>query len=174
MVFAILICLLPSFTLPVRAATGYDRGYVGGMAGDGRIYAHGLDVSSWQGSSLDFQNIKNAGYSYVILRVGTSQGKDTCFETFYTNAKAAGLNVGAYYYSYATTTAEASTDAANALSWLGSKQFEYPIYFDYEDSSQSGISGQLSSEICYTFMDKLKAAGYLVGMYSMASWIEQS
>ena len=174
LILSMLLCWLPSFSVPVSAATGYDRGYDGGMAGDGKIYAHGIDVSSWQGSSLDFQNIKNAGYSYVILRVGTSYGKDECFETFYTKAKAAGLNVGAYYYSYATSTSGAYTDASNVLSWLSGKKFEYPIYFDYEDSSQSGISGQVSSDICYAFMNTLKNAGYLVGMYSMASWIEQS
>ena len=86
LIIAMMLCWLPSIAVPVSAATGYDRGYDGGMAGDGRIYAHGIDVSSWQGSSLDFQNIKNAGYSYVILRVGTSYGKDECFETFYIKA----------------------------------------------------------------------------------------
>lgn len=144
---------------------GYDS-YAGGMAGDGKIYAHGLDLSSWQGSNLNFQNIKNAGYSYVILRAGTSYGKDSCFETYYQRAKAAGLDVGAYYYSYATSVSGARTDANNMIAWLGGKTFEYPIYFDYEDPSQDYLSQTTSKNICLTFMDTLADRGYLVGLYT--------
>ncbi len=150
----------------VSGANGYERGYRGGMPGDGVIYAHGLDLSSWQGSNLNFQNIKNAGYTYVILRAGTTYGKDSCFETYYQRAKAAGLNVGAYYYSYATTTAAAQTDANNMISWLSGKKFEYPIYFDYEDPSQDYLSQTASKNICLTFMDALANKGYLVGLYT--------
>jgi GH25 family lysozyme M1 (1,4-beta-N-acetylmuramidase) len=93
-----------------NAETGYDRGYDGGMAGDGNIYAHGLDVSSWQESGLDFQNFANAGYDYVILRCGTSYGKDKCFEEYYASARAAGLDIGCYYYSYAKSVSENDVD----------------------------------------------------------------
>ena len=141
-------------------------GYKGGMAGDGVVYAHGLDLSSWQGSNLNFQNIKNAGYSYVILRAGTTYGKDSCFETYYKRAKAAGLNVGAYYYSYATTVAGAQKDANNMISWISGKKFEYPIYFDYEDPSQDYLSKTTSKNICLKFMDMLANKGYLVGLYT--------
>ena len=66
---------------------GYERGYKGGMAGTGQYVAFGLDVSSWQGADLNFNRIKNAGYDYVILRAGTTNGKDTCFETYYTTPR---------------------------------------------------------------------------------------
>ena len=145
---------------------GYNAGYVGGMKGDGKIYAHGLDLSAWQGTNVNFDAIKNAGYSYVILRAGTTKGKDTCFETLYSKAKAAGLNVGAYYYSYATTVDMANKDAQNMLTWIQGKKFEYPIYFDYEDPSQKTLSSSLSKKICLAFMDKLANAGYLTGMYT--------
>ena len=147
-------------------SNGYERGYTGGMAGTGEYKAFGLDVSSWQGSSLDFTRIKNAGYDYVILRAGTTNGKDTCFETYYTNAKAAGLDVGAYYYSYATSVSAVQTDMEDFLSYISGKKFEYPIYFDYEDSTQQALSASLSQQICLTAMDMLAAEGYLVGMYT--------
>ena len=146
--------------------TGYDRGYAGGMAGDGKIYAHGFDLSSWQEGAVNFQAIKNAGYDFVILRAGTSKGKDKCFDTFYTQAKAAGLDVGAYYYSYALNVTESNTDANNMLSWIAGKTFEYPLYFDYEDPSQESLSNTEAKNICLTFMDKLANAGYLTGMYT--------
>ncbi len=147
-------------------SNGYERGYAGGMAGSGEYKAFGLDVSSWQGSSLSFTRIKNAGYDYVILRAGTTNGKDTCFETYYTNAKAAGLDVGAYYYSYATSVSAVQADMEDFLSYIEGKTFEYPIYFDYEDSTQQALSSSLSQQICLTAMDMLAAEGYLVGMYT--------
>lgn len=170
---AMILCMIPALAEPVSAETGYDRGYAGKMAGDGKIYAHGLDVSAWQESGLNFQNFANAGYDYVILRCGTSVGKDKCFEEYYASAKAAGLDVGCYYYSYATSPAEAKAEALEMIQWMGNKVFEYPIYYDYEDVTQSEIDGATAAKICYAFMDTLKANGYLVGMYSMASWLEQ-
>ena len=146
--------------------TGYDRGYAGGMAGSGEYKAFGLDVSSWQGASLDFNRIKNAGYDYVILRAGTTNGKDTCFETYYKNAKAAGLDVGVYYYSYATSVSAVKVDMEDFLSYIAGKKFEYPVYFDYEDSTQQALSSSLSQQICLTAMDMLAAEGYLVGLYT--------
>ena len=145
---------------------GYENGYAGGMAGDGKIYAHGLDVSSWQGASLNFNSIKNAGYDYVILRAGTTKGKDECFETYYTNARAAGLDIGTYYYTYATTVDGAKTDADNMLKWISGKTFEYPVYFDYEDSSQDSLSTTTAKNICLTFCDAMAEAGYLAGVYT--------
>ena len=175
-VLAIALCaaMLCSFPVFVSAETGYDRGYTGSFPGTGKIVSQGLDVSSWQGSSLDFKNIKNAGYSYVILRCGTSNGKDTCFETYYKNARSAGLDIGTYYYSYATTVSAAKTDLANIKSWISGKTFEYPVYFDYEDPSQQSLGATAATNICRTVMDGLRDAGYLVGFYSMKSWISQS
>ena len=145
---------------------GYERGYKASMEGTGWIAAHGLDISSWQGSNVDFSVIKNAGYDYVILRAGTTNGKDTLFESNYTKARAAGLDIGVYFYTYATTVAAAQTDADSFLKYISGKKFEYPVYLDYEDESQQALSSSLSQQICLAFMGKLKAAGYLTGMYT--------
>ena len=145
---------------------GYERGYKGGKNGSGKIYAQGLDVSYWQINNINFSSIKSAGYDYVILRCGTTKGKDSCFDTFYSQAKAAGLGVGVYYYTYATTVAGAKTDAQNTLNWIKGKKFEYPIYFDYEDPSQNSLSQSTAKNICLTYMDMLAEAGYLTGIYT--------
>ena len=163
--------LLPAFMqvdFEAYAATGYDRGYAGGRYGNSSstVYAYGLDVSSWQGYNLNFYALKNAGYDYVILRCGTTYGKDSCFETNYAKAKAAGMDVGVYYYSYALNSSQALNDAYNCLNWIGGKTFEYPIYFDYEDPSQDYLSNTTAQNICLTFMDTLANRGYLVGMYT--------
>jgi len=172
--FVLSLALVLPMIASVSAANGYDRGYDGGMPGDGIIYAHGLDLSSWDGDSLNFYDLKAAGFNYVILRCGTSYGKDSYFETYYSQAKAAGIDVGVYYYSYANTVSEAYTDATNTLSWIAGKKFEYPIYFDFEDpSAQGGLSDSACIDICYKYMNTIKDAGYLTGMYSMASWLKQ-
>lgn len=150
----------------VGYGTGYENGYEGGMPGDGKIYAHGLDVSEHQSGNIDFTAVKNAGYDFVIIRAGTSRRKDYNFEEFYEKAKAAGLDVGTYFYSYATTASASAEDAKTMLSWIEGKQFEYPVYLDYEDSSQSSLSTAVAQDICLTFMDAMAEAGYLTGMYT--------
>ncbi len=82
-------------TFTITKTDGTASNYTGGMAGDGYIHAYGIDVSEWQGSGFDFQNLKNNGYSFVILRCGTSNRKDNRFEEYYAAARAAGLNIGA-------------------------------------------------------------------------------
>ena len=54
----------------------------------------------------------------------------------------------------------------NYLSYIDGKTYEYPVYFDYEDSTQQALSASLSQEICLTAMDMLAAEGYLVGLYT--------
>lgn len=68
----------------------------------------GIDVSMYQ-TNVDFAKVKAAGYSFVIIRCNNWDHtkncvvKDPLFETHYKNAKAAGLDVGAYYYTWQTT-----------------------------------------------------------------------
>ena len=96
----------------------------------------GIDVSKWQ-ESIDFTKVKNAGIEFVIIRAGYGNGnKDGCFEQNYSRAKAAGLAVGAYWYSYATSAAGAKQEAQKCAAILKGKQFEYPVYFDLEEKSQ--------------------------------------
>ena len=60
----------------------------------------GCDFSIWQGYNIDFNKVKAAGINFVILRAGFGKyisQKDPTFEGNYKRAKAAGLNVGAYW-----------------------------------------------------------------------------
>ncbi len=165
--------LLSLFTIvPVRAA--YDNAYEGTMAGDGNgIYAHGVDLSEWQGHQVDFHKIKEQGYSFVILRAGFATTIDDCFEENYAKAKEAGLDVGVYLYSYADNTEEAREEAGAMLRWLQDKQLEYPVYYDLEDPKCHGnMSVELLTEIAFTFLEILSEEGWLVGFYSCKSWLE--
>lgn len=135
----------------------------------------GIDISTWQGSNVDFNALKKDGIQFVILRAGfgslTSQ-KDNQFENNYKKAVAAGMPVGAYWYSYATTPERATAEAKTCLECIKGKKFDYPIYFDIEDPSQSSLSKSVITQMVINFCETMENAGYFVGVYSMASWFK--
>ncbi len=135
----------------------------------------GIDVSKYQGT-VDFKKVKSAGNNFVILRVGTGYGHefylDSKFEANYKNAKAAGLNVGTYFYSYATSEAEAKQEAQWVIDAIKGKQFEYPVYFDMEEKSVSQLGKNKCSKIADAFCSALEKAGYYVGIYASKYWLD--
>lgn len=137
---------------------------------EGEITAHGIDVSRYQGD-IDFEKVKNDGYSFVIIRVGTSQGgKDKNFETYYKNAKAAGLDIGCYYYTYATTAEEAKQEAFDVREYIQGKEFTYPVFFDFENNDlQSYKRIEQNSDMINAFCKYIKRGGYYPGVYTSSS-----
>lgn len=125
----------------------------------------GIDVSTYQ-KNVDYKKAKAAGIDFVIIRAGygkLASQKDTEFEKHYKNAKAAGLAVGAYWYSYATTVAEAKQEADVCLQIIKGKQFEYPIWYDIEEKRTFNTG--LTNEIAAAFLQKIEKAGYFGGIY---------
>lgn len=135
----------------------------------------GLDISSCQ-TSVDFKKVKQAGYDYVILRINEWNRvtkdimKDTKFEQYYKDAKAAGLKVGAYYFTYANTIDYVAYEAKTVINWLKGKQFEYPIYFDLEREEQFAQGKTFCDKAVTTFCDALEKAGYFAGVYCSTYW----
>lgn len=133
-----------------------------------------IDVSTWQGN-IDWSKVKDDGVQGAIIRAGFGKvvsQKDNKFERNYTSAKAVGMPIGAYWYSYATSVADAKKEAEVCLSILKGKQFEYPIYYDLEDSSMVGCGKSVLTQIATTFCEALENAGYFVGIYSNPSWLK--
>lgn len=131
----------------------------------------GIDVSVHNGS-IDWQKVKNAGIQFAILRAGYGREmsqKDARFEENYRNAKAAGIPVGAYWYSYAMSEDEARLEADVFLSVIKGKQFEMPIYFDLEEKKQFDLGKEKVSAIMRAFLERVESAGYFVGLYGSAS-----
>lgn len=134
------------------------------------IVAYGVDISYWQ-QEVDFDALYQAGADYVILRAGFSSTVDSFFEENYRMAKQAGLDVGAYWFSYAMTAEDAEKEAEACLQVLDGKTFEYPIYFDYEYEPQSTFAPEVTEQICLAFIDKLTENGYYTGIYSSVNWL---
>lgn len=130
----------------------------------------GIDVSYYQGE-IDFKKVKAAGVDFVIIRAGYGNAlaypkqNDSRFEEYYKNAKAAGLNVGAYWYSYADSVEAAKQEAKSCLAAIKGKTFEMPIYFDLEEQKQFAKGKTFCDSIVKAFCNELEEAGYFAGLY---------
>lgn len=136
--------------------------------------AQGIDVSR-HNCVIDFKKVKASGIDFVIIRAGYGKlisQKDVQFETNYKNAKAAGLNVGAYWYSYAQSVEEAKQEAKICLQVIKGKTFEYPIYFDLEENTQLSRGSAFCSSLVKAFCDELEKAGYFAGLYMSRHYLQ--
>ena len=85
---------------------------------------------------IDFRDFKMKSPA-VVIRAGYGNQisqKDEKFEEYYKNAKANGLKVGAYWYSYARTSEEAIKEVRAFIYVIADKQFDMPIVFDIEQN----------------------------------------
>ena len=133
----------------------------------------GIDVSYAQGV-IDWEKVKASGLvDFAILRAGygkeTSQIDDQ-FSRNYTACKQLGIPVGAYWYSYATTVAEAEQEANVCLQIIQGKQFEYPVAFDIEEARCLPQADAIST----TFCTALENAGYYMAIYTFKSALESN
>ena len=144
------------------------------------VVAKGIDVSKWNHNidsagnylPLDWELIKAAGIDFVILKVGsTKSGLEPTFNMDYEGARAAGLEIGAYFYTYSGDTDAIKKEALDVLEWLGGKQFEYPIYFDIEDPSLEHLGKNILSDMCEIFITTLQSEGYYAALYSNHNWL---
>lgn len=135
------------------------------------IRRFGIDISKYNGN-VNMRVAKQSGVEFVILKSGSgARGEDPYFQTNYRNAKAVGMPVGAYWYSYAMNVNEAKGEAKRFMKLLAGKQFEYPVYLDFEDPSQRNISRSTKTDMAIAFMDILEKNGYYTGLYSSGDWI---
>lgn len=133
----------------------------------------GIDVSKWQGD-VDFAKVRAAGYEFVIINAGYGRyisQKDKYFEDNYKKARAAGLGVGAYWYSYAVNASEAKQEAKVFLQAVKGKVFDYPLCYDIEDSSQAKLSNTVIGDMINGFCGHLESKGYYAALYSYANFL---
>lgn len=132
--------------------------------------AHGIDVSKHQGT-INWDQVKaDPSVQFAILRAGYGRYEsqvDAQWARNYAECKRLGIPVGAYWYSYATTPADAATEGQLFAKVLAGKQFEYPVYFDQEDGS---IPAAQRTACALAFFDALGAAWYK-GYYSYTAWM---
>lgn len=131
-------------------------------------YATGIDVSFYQGE-VDWQQVRSAGVEFVFIRVGsrgTTEGKlyeDEKAQQYYKDAKAAGLKIGAYFYSQAVTPKEAEEEAWFVLQKIADWQLDLPVAYDWEwggeGSRTDNMDKQMLTRCCLSFCEIIKNAG---------------
>lgn len=127
----------------------------------------GIDVSIHQ-KGFNFTKAKAEGVDFAIIKCSQANYKDSAFESHYKNAKAVGIGVGAYHFCTARNATEAAKEAQTCLNAIKGKQFEYPIFLDFEDYKvkYSVMNKQTNDSIIKAFCDVLEKAGYWVGLYT--------
>lgn len=141
-----------------------------------------IDVSRYQGKiTLDgWREIKEAGYKGVMLKTVSTNRKlskradglyiDPTFETNYRNAKAAGLDVGVYYYTYATS--ETMTDAELALlrQAVYGKELTLPVAVDVEDNKLGKLDKQSLTDLTAYALHEVEQLGFYAQLYTYTSF----
>lgn len=133
----------------------------------------GIDVSHHQGT-IDWNRVKSQ-IDYAILSVGygdniTSQDD----KQFHRNAKECtrlGIQFGVYIYSYATSIAQAKSEADHVLRLIKGYKLDYPVYLDLEDGPTTGkCSNKLIADMAEIFCNAIEKAGCWAGIYANTSW----
>lgn len=135
-----------------------------------------VDLSEWNGD-IDFNKVKKSGVTCVILRAGYGKDdnqEDEKFNEYYAKAKTAGLNVGAYWYSYATTIDAAKAEVRNCMKSIRGKEFDLPVFLDVEEYRQAVLPRRTLTDIISTFCDGIKSNGFESGLYSAKSMLVDS
>ena len=139
----------------------------------------GIDVSKWQGD-IDFRKVKDAGATFVMIRVGSQQGVDgeyildPYFKQNIENALANDLKVGVYFYSYANSKKEARKQATWVLDQIKDYEITLPIAFDWEcynSFNQMELSLFGLNEVAESFLEKVEDKGYDGMLYGSKNYL---
>ena len=143
--------------------------------GDDYIGLRGIDVSEHQ-LEIDWNAVKSDGVEFAVIRAGYrgySEGKlyvDKYFRQNMDGAKNAGIKVGVYFFSQATTVDEAIEEANYLIESLEGFKLDLPVFFDWEPIYEEGSRTQdmndtTLTDCCIAFSNVIRNAGYEPGVY---------
>lgn len=143
-------------------------------------YIEGIDVSKYQGV-IDWPQVAAAGKAFAFIRQGYINGDgsitvDDFWERNMKGAIAAGLQVGAYLYSYLRTPDTARIAAARAMELCAPYGLAIPIALDYEHAAlYQSLAPADNAAACNAFLQAVEAGGYLPVIYTYyaaaVSWL---
>lgn len=141
-----------------------------------------IDVSRYQGKiTLDgWRKVKAAGYKGAMLKTVSTNRKlskradglyiDPTFEDNYKNAKAAGLDVGVYYYTYATSEAMANAELALLRQAVYGKEFSLPVCVDVEENKLKQLSTLDLSNLAAYALEQVERMGFYAQLYTYTGY----
>lgn len=136
----------------------------------------GIDVSQYQGD-IDWQQVYDSGVRFAIIRAGGryygEKGEmytDDNFEANLEGAKSAGLKVGVYFFSQATSVEEAQEEARYTLELIGDTKLDMPVFCDWErvadpDARTNAVDGATMTDCAAAFCETIEQAGFKAGVY---------
>lgn len=139
-----------------------------------------LDVSVWQGKIKmeGWVQIKAAGYKGAMLRaVGNRNGVpyiDPTFEDNYANAKAAGLDVGVYYYTNASCEKLADEELAALRQALRGKELTMPVAVDMENAVLTALKPKDLTNLAAYHLEQIEKMGFFAQLYTYTSYANRN
>lgn len=131
----------------------------------------GIDISHWQ-PEIDWKKVQEFGVDFAIIRASNGLTKDRCFDDHMENAKAHGINTGAYCYARASTIEQAEAEAKFVLQLIRKHTLTYPVCYDMESTELMVLDKNLRTDIAIAFCDKIEKAGYYAMIYTNKDWLE--
>lgn len=142
----------------------------------------GIDVSKYQGT-INWSEVKASGVDFAMIRVGyraKSTGEifeDPTARYNMQEAQAAGIMIGAYFFSSAVTEEEARAEAAFTKDMIAKYRITYPVAYNCEDfqspdSRQYGLDASARTNLACAFLDEISAAGYTPMFYASKGELE--
>ena len=138
-----------------------------------------VDVSRYQGL-IDWAQVAAAGYKGAMLKTVSTNRKlskradglyiDPTFETNYRNARAAGLDVGVYYYTYATSEAMADAELALLRQAVYGKEFSLPVCVDVEENKLKQLSTLDLSNLAAYALEQVERMGFYAQLYTYTGY----
>ena len=135
------------------------------------VLARGIDVSRWQGE-INWSQVAADDVSFVMLGTRSKGAVDPYFHRNIQQASAAGVKVGVYIYSLATTVEMAEAEADFVLDLIHDYPVSYPVAFDMEDSTQGNLSKEELAAIANAFCKKISDSGYYPIVYANENWLK--
>ncbi len=143
----------------------------------------GVDISKHTGK-VYFPSLKAAGVDYVMIRLGSrgyTTGQITLDENFKENIEGAieaQLDVGIYFYSQAVSQDEAVQEANFVVQNLEPYRahVKYPVAFNMgfvsnDKSRIEGLGREDKTAVTVSFLDAVRAAGYVPMIYGDKEWL---
>ena len=156
---------------------------------------NGIDVSDWN-EEIDWSAVKEDGIDFAIIRVAWrgygSAGNmvpDDYYKENIAGALAAGIDVGVYFFSQATTTSEAVAEANFLMKCLNDlyddpnydvskNDITLPAVIDFEYAGSPGrlraanLSVNAATNVVMTFCNTVEKAGYEGMVYANLNMFE--
>lgn len=138
-----------------------------------------IDVSRYQGA-INWAQVAAAGYKGAMLKTVSTNRKlskrsdglyiDPTFETNYRNAKAAGLDVGVYYYTYATSEAMANAELALVREAVRGKELTMPLAVDVEENKLKPMSTLDLTNLTAYALEQVEKMGFYAQLYTYTGY----